>query len=102
MSVVGQPLTILPIAATAPAAAGSEPLVEQPAALTAMSTEDATAANRARGALLAAVFDVLDRDGLAYCVLHGYQAYPHEVTSDVDLLVPREMLPRRLGELLRA
>jgi thymidylate kinase len=60
------------------------------------------ASEAAKGELLSAVFDVLDRDGLAYCVLHGYEQYPHRVTSDVDLLVPREMLPRRLGELLRA
>jgi thymidylate kinase len=56
----------------------------------------------AKGALLARVFDVLDRDGLAYCVLHGYDTFPHRVPGDVDLLIPREMIPRRLAELLRA
>src|SRR5439155_18988794 len=55
-----------------------------------------------KGPLLEAVFEVFDRDGLAYCVLHGYETYPRQVPSDVDLLVPREMVPRRLSELLRA
>ena len=56
----------------------------------------------AKGALLARVLDVLDREGLAYCLLHGYDEYPNRVESDVDMLMPREMLPRGLAELLRA
>src|SRR5437868_12755299 len=51
--------------------------------------------------LLARVLELLDRDGLPYCVLHGYAGYPERVDGDVDLLVPGEALPRRLGELLR-
>ena len=53
------------------------------------------------GELLTRVFDVLDRDGLPYCVTHAYAHLPHRVESDVDCLMPREMLPRRLSELLR-
>ncbi|MEO6436562.1 MAG: hypothetical protein ABIP55_12495, partial [Tepidisphaeraceae bacterium] len=62
--------------------------------------EGAEVTDRA-GTLLMQVFDALDRDGLQYCVLHGYETYPHRVPSDVDCLVPREMLPTRLGGLLR-
>src|ERR1700749_3361709 len=51
--------------------------------------------------LLARVFALLDRDGLPYCVLHGYDAYPDRVEGDVDLLVPSEAMPRRMAELLR-
>src|SRR5215213_9058520 len=53
------------------------------------------------GELLTRVFDVLDRDGLPYCVTHAYTNFPDRVESDVDCLMPREMLPRRLSELLR-
>ena len=55
----------------------------------------------AQGALLARVLDVLDREGLAYCLLHGYEDYPLRVRSDVDCVMPREMLPRGLADLLR-
>jgi len=53
------------------------------------------------GEMLRRVFEVLDRDGLAYCVTHAYQNFPQHVEHDVDCVVPREMLPRRLGELLK-
>ena len=55
----------------------------------------------AQGALLARVLDALDREGLAYCLLHGYEEYPQRVRSDVDCVMPREMLPRGLADLLR-
>jgi len=54
-----------------------------------------------KAALLARVLELFDRDGLPYCILHGYDNYPDRVDSDVDLLVPSEAVPRRLGELLR-
>ena len=53
------------------------------------------------GEMLRRVFDVLDRDGLAYCVTHAYAHFPQHIAHDVDCVVPREMLPRRLGELLK-
>ncbi|MEA2710835.1 MAG: hypothetical protein QOF78_3436 [Phycisphaerales bacterium] len=53
------------------------------------------------GEMLHHIFDVLDREGLAYCVTHAYHAFPQHIESDVDCVVPREMLPRRLGELLK-
>ncbi len=54
-----------------------------------------------KGALLARVLELLDRDGLQYCILHGYDAYPDHVTGDVDILVAAESVPMRLAELLR-
>ena len=53
------------------------------------------------GEMLRRVFEVLDRDGLAYCVTHAYEHFPQHIEHDVDAVVPREMLPRRLGELLK-
>ena len=53
------------------------------------------------GQLLARVFDVFDREGLPYCVTHAYADLPQRVASDVDCLMPRDMLPRRVADLLR-
>ncbi len=64
-------------------------------------TDAGTPATSAKGALLARVLELLDRDGLPYVVLHGYDSYPQQVEGDVDLLVASEAMPRRLGELLR-
>jgi len=121
MTAVDQALGVLPavVAGAGPDAGGAAPAASNgntsgnrdvdahaPSAAAVAATPTTSAASdasaAAKGELLSAVFDVLDRDGLAYCVLHGYEQYPHRVTSDVDILVPREMLPRRLGELLRA
>jgi thymidylate kinase len=52
------------------------------------------------GRILTRVFDVLDRAGVEYCVLHGYEEYPRHIPSDVDCLVPPDVLPRGLVELL--
>lgn len=54
-----------------------------------------------RGTLLMRVFAALDKSAVKWCVLHGYQSYPAEVPSDVDLLMPPGMLPDQLAELLR-
>ena len=71
------------------------------AMIPAASSAPANAASDAKGALLARLLGVLDREGLAYCLLHGYDEYPNRVSGDVDMLMPREMLPRGLAELLR-
>ena len=60
-----------------------------------------TTAVDSKGALLTRVLDLLDRDGLQHCILHGYDAYPARVDGDVDILIAREAVPRRLAELLR-
>ena len=59
-------------------------------------------AAQARGALLARLFELLDRNALPYCVLHGYENFGQHVESDVDLLMPPEVLPGKLAALLRA
>jgi thymidylate kinase len=81
--------------------------IDSALAMTTARSSEAPAADAAprvadpAGELLTRVFEVLDRDGLAYCVTHAYADLPLRVESDVDMLVPREMLPRRLAELLR-
>jgi thymidylate kinase len=65
------------------------------------SPESPRSALQPDGEMLRRVFEVLDRDGLAYCVTHAYAQFPQHVEHDVDCVVPREMLPRRLGELLK-
>lgn len=54
------------------------------------------------GAILLRLFNVLDREDIPYCVLHGYEAYPADVPSDVDCVMPAEVLPFRLARLLEA
>jgi thymidylate kinase len=52
------------------------------------------------GPILSRLFEMLDRTGIHYCLTHGYEGYPHQIPSDVDLVVPAEVSPRRLVELL--
>lgn len=53
-----------------------------------------------RGRILGRLFDLLEREQVPYCVLHGYAKYPAEVSSDVDLLMPQSVLPGKLASLL--
>jgi hypothetical protein len=47
------------------------------------------------------VFEVLDREGVPYCVMNGYDGYPDSLGSnDVDCIVPPVVLPHRLAALL--
>jgi thymidylate kinase len=55
-----------------------------------------------KGVLLARVLDVLDREGVPYCVMHGYANLPDVISGDVDMLVPHEAMPKRVAELLRS
>lgn len=54
-----------------------------------------------RAQLLSRVFDVLDRENVQWCVLHGYQSWPDHIGDDVDLLMHPGVLPRQLARLLR-
>jgi len=54
-----------------------------------------------RGAILTRVFQVLESAGIEWCVLHGYEAFPDRVESDVDMLVRADALPGRILQLLR-
>ena len=52
------------------------------------------------GRILLRVFEVLDRAGIPYCVLHGYENYPAHIKSDVDCIIDRNATPRNLVTLL--
>jgi O-antigen/teichoic acid export membrane protein/thymidylate kinase len=45
-----------------------------------------------RGEMLSKVLSALDRNAIAYCILHGYERYPQYVLSDVDCVVDPEPL----------
>jgi hypothetical protein len=55
----------------------------------------------AAGRILMRVFETLDRAGVRYCVLHGYEDFPREVRSDVDCIVDRRVTGARLHSLLQ-
>ena len=55
-----------------------------------------------RERLLQSVVELLNANGLPYCILHGYTEYPARVASDVDCIMPAAFLPRQLATLLRA
>jgi hypothetical protein len=58
---------------------------------------------KSQGEVLLRVFEVLDRAGVPYCVMNGYDGYPADLgTSDVDCIVPPAVLPHRLAALLYA
>ena len=53
----------------------------------------------AMAGLLSALFNRLEESQLSWCVLHGYDRLPEEITSDVDCLVAPEALSARLGQI---
>jgi len=52
------------------------------------------------GRILSGVFETLNRAGISYCVLHGYENYPQRIKSDVDCVIDPEMTPGRIYALL--
>jgi len=74
--------------------------------VTALLTATARAHSRAaqepsgRHRILAGVFEALDRAAMRYCVLHGYEEYPHRVGSDVDCIIDRAVSPSQIYTLL--
>jgi thymidylate kinase len=52
------------------------------------------------GRLLAAIFATLDRAGIGYCVLHGYDDFPRWPGSDVDCIIDSQVPVGRVAELL--
>jgi thymidylate kinase len=52
------------------------------------------------GRILLGVFETLDRAGIPYCVLHGYESYPQRIKSDVDCMISAEVRPGQLIALL--
>jgi len=51
--------------------------------------------------ILVRLFDLLEREGISYCVPHGYDELPERIASDVDIIMPADVLPGRLARLLR-
>src|SRR5437867_9836327 len=54
----------------------------------------------APGRILLAVFEALERAGISYCVLHGYEGYPQRIKSDVDCMISAEVSADELLALL--
>src|SRR5437868_165012 len=52
------------------------------------------------GRILLGVFETLDRAGIPYCVLHGYEGYPERIKSDVDGMIATHVRPDQLAALL--
>jgi thymidylate kinase len=50
--------------------------------------------------ILLRVFESLDRAGIRYCVLHGYEGYPQRIGSDVDCLIDSKTPPAQIYALL--
>jgi len=50
------------------------------------------------------IFETLERAGIAYCVLHGYERISRDINSDVDCILARSntTTPRNLLALFRA
>ena len=59
-----------------------------------------TAQSGGSGQLLLAVLELLERSGIRYCVLHGYENYPLEVKSDVDCVIDSEFSQVQIFQLL--
>ena len=56
---------------------------------------------RCQQSLLFSVFALLEARGVPYCVLHGADALPGGVTSDVDCIMPAAVLPQMLATILQ-
>lgn len=53
------------------------------------------------GRILLRLVDLLDEAGIPWCLLHGYASYPQCIRSDVDCLMPRQVIGSgRLARLL--
>jgi len=50
--------------------------------------------------ILLRVFESLDRAGIRYCVLHGYEGFPQRTGSDVDCIIDAKTSPARIYALL--
>jgi len=52
------------------------------------------------GQILLRVFECLDRAGIRYCVLHGYDGFPQRTGSDVDCIIDSNTSPEQIYALL--
>jgi thymidylate kinase len=67
-----------------------------------MALGEGTALPGGPGLILLGVFKTLERAGIPYCVLHGYDAYPWSIKSDVDCMISADVRPFALMALLQA
>src|SRR5947208_15862411 len=51
--------------------------------------------------ILLGVFECLDRAGVRYCVLHGYEGFPQRTGSDVDCIIDSKTPSAQICALLR-
>lgn len=75
----------------------TEPGLREPA----LSLSIDAARRDGAGTMLLGVFDALDRAGIRYCVLHGYENYPGRIKSDVDVVISAEVAAVQLHAILR-
>jgi thymidylate kinase len=54
------------------------------------------------GRILLRVLETLDRAGIPYCLLHGYESYPQQIESDVDCMISAAVLPTHLADLFHS
>src|SRR5438477_11980045 len=52
------------------------------------------------GQILLRVFECLDRAGIRYCVLHGYEGFPQRTGSDIDCIIDTKTPPAEIYALL--
>jgi thymidylate kinase len=56
---------------------------------------------QSQGSLVFSVFALLEARGVPYCILHGADALPGGVTSDVDCIMPADVVPEKLAAILQ-
>src|SRR5215212_5202110 len=52
------------------------------------------------GRILLGVLETLEKAGVVYCLLHGYENYPEGIKSDVDCIISGKLQPSELVALL--
>src|SRR5215211_4763685 len=50
--------------------------------------------------ILLGVLETLEKAGVVYCLLHGYENYPEGIKSDVDCVISGKLQPSELVALL--
>src|SRR5712691_12957988 len=65
-----------------------------------MTVAESAGPSNGTGRILLSVFELFDRSGIPYCVLHGYESYPQRVKSDVDCVIDPRVTPAQIFALL--
>lgn len=64
------------------------------------SSSEETIEQPGSAALLRRVLALLDEAAIPFCITHGYEAYPDAVRSDVDCVMPADLVRNKLASLL--